>query len=86
LYNLLEYGRTSDTSFDIKNSPIGAFIYKLLGDKETKKSMEIARQMFSGAISPDTFLRLVNRDLVSHIAQACTRLVITRKKELVRWL
>lgn len=86
LYRLLEYGRTSETSFDVKNSPIGAFTYKLLGDKETKKCMDIARQMFSGAISPDTFLRLVNRDLVSHIAQACAILVTTRKKELVRWL
>ncbi|EAY31921.1 hypothetical protein [Microscilla marina] len=86
IYRLLEYGRTSDTSFDIKNSPIGAFTYKLLGDKETKKSMDIARQMFLGSIAPETFLRLVNRDLVSHIAQACAILVTTRKKELVRWL
>lgn len=35
VYRLLLYGRKSETSFDIKQSPLAAYLYAYLGDEET---------------------------------------------------
>lgn len=86
LYRLLEYGRASNTSFDMKNSPVASFVYKSLGDQQTKEAMKFARKMFADEIGPETFLRSLNKKLVGHLAQACAMLVTTRKKELMRWV
>lgn len=85
LYRLFEYGRENETSFDLKNSPVASFVYKLLGDEQAKASVTLARKMFAEEISPETFLRSLNRELVSHIAQACAMMVTTRRKEMIKW-
>ncbi|HAS46456.1 MAG TPA: hypothetical protein DCS93_38600 [Microscillaceae bacterium] len=86
LYRLLEYGRASATSFDMKNSPIASFVYKCLGDAQSTQAMELARQMFAEKITPEMFLRSLNRKLVSDLAQACAMLATTRKKEFMKWV
>ena len=86
LYRLLEYGRTSATSFDMKNSPIASFVYKCLGDAQSAQAMELARQMFAEKITPEMFLRSLDSKLVSDLAQACAMLATTRKKEFMKWV
>ncbi|OJJ19518.1 hypothetical protein BKI52_22185 [marine bacterium AO1-C] len=86
LYRLLEYGRASATSFDMKNSPIASFVYKCLGDAQSAQAMNLARQMFSDKITPEMFLRSLDRKLVSDLAQACAMLATTRKKEFMKWV
>ncbi len=86
LYRLLEYGRASGTSFDMKNSPIACFVYKCLGDTHAAQAMELARQMFVEKISPEMFLRSLDQKLVSDLAQACAMLATTRKKEFMKWV
>jgi hypothetical protein len=82
---LLELGRTSPTSFDLKNSPITAFIYKLLGKTEIQQKLLLARDLFAGQISPRQFLEQMDPRVVSPIAYACAKLVPTRRDVLIQW-
>lgn len=85
LYHLLEYGRASETSFDLKNSPIASFVYKYLGNQNMEKSMNLAHQMFKEKITPEEFLQALDNSLVGYLAKACAKLATTREKALMKW-
>lgn len=85
LYRLLESGRASDTSFDMKNSPLSLFVYKCLAPAEIERGLQLAAEMSAGKRSAEDFLRQMNPAVVSPIANASAIMVFTRRQALGRF-
>jgi hypothetical protein len=82
LFGLLAFGRASSTSFDLQNSPIALFAFRLLGLERAHALLDEAKAMFNGGISPEEFLDRMPTELVVPIANACASMVITRRTAL----
>lgn len=83
--NLLEYGRSSETSFDMKQSPISAFIYQAFGSQKTKNCLAEAKRMFNEEISAEAFLQTLDAKTLDAFARACAELAPTRREALKRF-
>jgi hypothetical protein len=83
LYGLLAEGRAGASSFDLQNSPLSLFIYLHLGAKGFKDHLAGARRMFDGTLAPRAFLDSLPADMISAIAESCSRMAFTRRDELV---
>lgn len=79
---LLEVGRSNDISYDLKTSPLTAFIVNFLGFNEVKKIRERAQAFFQGAISSEEFLVICNSDLIRIIAHEVQKLLENRQAAL----
>ena len=79
---LLEEGRATETSFDLRNSPIAAWLYRSLGDQGIANGLIPARRMFEGKISAHELLAAQDPGMVSSLARSAARLVITRRRAL----
>src|SRR5512136_1908320 len=79
MYRLLAVGRVSETSFDIKNSPLALFLYKSLQPPEIESLLAAGREMFAGGLPPEAFLAQMDRGVVAAVARACAALVHTRR-------
>ncbi|MCP4343909.1 MAG: hypothetical protein GY795_00080 [Desulfobacterales bacterium] len=82
---LLDVGRASESSFDMKNSPISAFLYKNLGQEKINQLAEKAKQMFSGKLDAQKFFNAVDKPVASAIANACASMVATRREKLLQY-
>ncbi len=85
VFKLLAYGRTSDVGFDMKNSPLSAFIYKSLGSMRCLELLENAKNFFDGKIYYHEFLESFDAQVLSHIAQACAKIAVTRAEALEKY-
>ena len=85
IYKLLEWGRASETSFDLKNSPLALFIYSSLGPENTMKLVQVAKEMFDGKLDAQEFLNHIDKSTVSAIAKASSMIVTTRSEALLRF-
>ncbi|MFO7583196.1 MAG: hypothetical protein R6W69_00590 [Anaerolineales bacterium] len=85
IYKLLESGRSSETSFDMKNSPLSLFLYKSLSPEKIEHYMQRAEVMFSGEISADDFLMEMDPAVVRAIASASAMMVFTRRQGLLKY-
>jgi hypothetical protein len=86
VWRLLEFGRTKDTSFDMKRSPLSAYLYQAMGTQNTQKAVRAARDLFAKKISYDEFLQSIKPSFViSEIAQAIAHLAVTRRKALEKY-
>ena len=84
--HLLEAGRSSESSFDIKHSPISFFLYKHLEPERIQYCLAMAQKMFHGKLNANDFLDEIGTPVVSEIASACAEMVVTRRKELLRYV
>ncbi len=82
LYNLLAYGRASASSFDLQNSPLSLFIYRLLGSDGFHSRLDAAKKFFEGDLTAGRFLDELPASMIGPIARACSVMAITRTKEL----
>lgn len=85
IYKLLESGRSNETSFDMKNSPLSLFLYKSLSSKKIEQHMQRAELMFRGEISADDFLMEMDPAVVRAIASASAMMVFTRRQGLLKY-
>jgi len=85
IYKLLESGRSNETSFDMKNSPLSLFIYKSIPPDKIVHYMERSQLMFSGKISADDFLTEMDPAVVRAIASASAIMVFTRREGLLKY-
>jgi hypothetical protein len=81
----LNSGRTGAASFDLEGSPLSLFIYKKLSPEVRQRLTKLAKEMFIGQIKPEEFLEQIDRSTLRSIAQASAEMVITRRKELLRF-
>jgi len=85
IYQLLESGRASDVSFDMKNSPLSLFIYKSMQPEQIAHLLKRSRDFYSGALSPVDFLNEIDPSIVQPIARACSIMVYTRRQLLLKF-
>ena len=86
IYRLLEDGRSDRLYFDMKNSPVSLYLYKVLGQQGVQQNLEYAFEMFSGHITPEEFLNKADAGTVSDLARACAAIVVTRSDKLNRYV
>ncbi|MEI7845759.1 MAG: hypothetical protein WCK35_08145 [Chloroflexota bacterium] len=85
IYQLLESGRASDTSFDMKNSPLSLFVYKSIAPEKISLLLRRAQDFFSHRITADDYLKEIDQNVVQAIARACSIMVYTRRQALLRF-
>ncbi len=85
IYQLLESGRASDTSFDMRNSPLSLFIYKSTPPEKIVEYLQFAEEMFTGNLSAHDFLMKLDKSIVAPIAQASSIMVYTRRNALMQY-
>lgn len=83
IYKLFKFGRFSDETFDLKNSPLSLFIYLGLSREEIKQLDLKSRDLFSGNIDPDNFLCFIPKHILVAIAQGCASMALTRREKLL---
>jgi hypothetical protein len=84
VFRLLEFGRTTATSFDLQNSPLASFIYKKIGENACIEILKVAKSFFTQQISPQQFLQDINDYEVSNdIIMACAKIAETRTEKLL---
>jgi hypothetical protein len=85
IYHLLEAGRSSDTSFDMKNSPLSLFVYKSMPPQKISQSLMRAEEFFDGRLSAHDFLMELDPAVVQPIARASSIMVFTRRQVLLEY-
>jgi hypothetical protein len=82
LFGLFAFGRASSSSFDMQNSPLALFLFKLLGWERARMLLAEAKRMFDGAIDARTFLARLPAEMVVPVTRACAEMASTRRAAL----
>lgn len=85
IYQLLESGRSSDTNFDMKNSPLSLFIYKAIPPEQITLYLQRAQEFYKGTLSPVDYLKEIDPLIVRPIANASSIMVYTRRQALLKF-
>lgn len=72
--HLLEVGRTQNSAFDIKNSPVATYMLKMIGFAEMNRVLNHCRSYFSGQISSEDLLRQCDALMITNIVSGITDL------------
>lgn len=76
---LLEKGRSLDSFYDVKNSPIATFVVKSIGFAEVRQLLGHARDFFKGTISAEEFLAKCRSNVVWTVTNGILELFESRK-------
>lgn len=82
LQRLLAEGRASESSFDTKPSPVGAFLHSTVGEAAVMKGVEMAKRWWAGAGDATSFLAAQPPRPVAAIARAAANIVDMRRDRL----
>ncbi len=82
LVDVLEKGRSKESSSDLTSSPMTAFIYRYLGHDGTRDALQKAKQMFAGELTARDFLAGLNPEMVRALIRACARIALSRQEPL----
>jgi hypothetical protein len=85
VFQLLRYGRESESSFDIKNSPFGAYLYALLGDDGVEQNLKIVAHPMDHEQAM-LLLKSLPFQACNAIISACAKIAITRQEKLTSLL
>ena len=78
VYNILKQGRTQETSFDIRQSPMAAYLYGWMGDEAIEKLLK-DRQIFPMGVDDAKDLLLhMPRNVVDRVAQNLAKVAVSR--------
>lgn len=83
LLHVLEKGHSLESINDLTASPLTAYVYRFMGHERTQKTLQAARQMFSGDLSAHAFLKTLNRDMLHAIIRACAKIALSRNEALL---
>jgi hypothetical protein len=86
IFRLLKFGRFSDESFDLKNSPLSLFIYLSLSVEEIENLDLKSREFFDGKINPETYFNFVPRHVLLAVAKGCASMALTRRDKLLSFI
>jgi hypothetical protein len=81
--NLLEIGRWKSSNYDIRNSPLTAFVVKYMGFNEIRRLRERAQAFFQGTISSEDYLASCNSELTRIITNGVIKLLENRQATLM---
>jgi hypothetical protein len=85
IYRLLDAGRASDTSFDMKNSPLTLFVYRTISPEDIKLALVHAAEFYAGRLSAHDFLMGLDPAVLKPIATASATMVFTRRQQLLKY-
>lgn len=80
--DLLLHGRTGETQFDIRTSPLSAHLYLRLGEPAVLAGAHRARELFAGRLEPTAFLAAIEPACVADVAEAAARTAHPRERPL----
>jgi hypothetical protein len=83
VYHLLGSGRENESDFDLKNSPLSLYIYKVFSRQQLQEYLDAAKLMFKGKLSPDQFIKALDKETLTHVIRASASVAITRKERLL---
>ncbi len=86
MYHLLISGRNQDIFFDMKNSPLSAYLCEVLEQEAIAALLELAKSMFQGKLNHVDFLKALPPQLCSAVATACATMVPTRADALKNFI
>jgi hypothetical protein len=82
LHRLLAEGRASESNFDTKPSPVGAFLHWALGEAAVMHGVDQAKRWWAGASSALDFLASQPAKPVAAIARAAANIIEARRDRL----
>lgn len=82
LQRLLAEGRASESSFDTKPSPVGAFLHETVGEAAVMQGVETAKRWWAGAGDARSFIAAQPAKPVAAIARAAANIIDTRRDRL----
>ena len=85
IYQLLESGRDTETTFEMKNSPLSFFVYKSVRPERRSIYMQHMADFHAGRLSPVEFLQHIDASVLQPIARACAFMVPTRRRALLKY-
>jgi len=80
--NIFLEGRSQESSFDMKGSPLSAFVYFTLSDKSSEEIFPKTLDFFNGRIQPKIYLKLFPKKMLVEIINACSNISSSRKDRL----
>jgi hypothetical protein len=83
-YDILAKGRKSETSFDIRQSPLAAYLYSCMG---TDGIMAASKSLNVYPMTPDiahALLRTLPRDVVVHVARNMAKVALSRQDLILK--
>lgn len=83
VYQILSGGRRSETSFDVKQSPLGAFLYAVVGDRGLKMILENKKLYPMTADKAEDLLACLPREVVAYLAKTIASVAICRAEEIM---
>jgi hypothetical protein len=81
--SLLELGRSVNSEYDVKNSPIATIMTKSLGFSEMRNLLFKAREFFKGEISSELFLESCPIELTEKLIAAIIKFFDERRNKLL---
>ncbi|HEY9621547.1 MAG TPA: hypothetical protein V6C78_14390 [Crinalium sp.] len=82
--DILENGRSSDSNYDVKNSPIATFVVKSVGFEDVRVLVMRAKEFFKGDISAEDFLTSCTPEVVETVTNGVIQLFESRKVALAQ--
>jgi hypothetical protein len=87
VYRLLSHGRKSDTSFDIRQSPLAAYLYASLGDEGVERLVRDNLQTFPlSKEGASALLQRLPRSLMTHVAENVAKIAQSRSTRILQIL
>lgn len=83
LLKVLQKGRAKESTSDLTDSPLTAFIYRSLGHERTAHGLQQAKKVFAGDLPPLEFLKGLDRQMVRAVTKACAQIALTRRESLL---
>ncbi len=85
VFVLLDRGRSTESSFDLTNSPVAAWIYRQIGASRKEQEAR-TRDLFSGTLSPVDYLAGWGPEITGPLIRALAEFVPTRRAGLSKLL
>jgi hypothetical protein len=84
IYNILQKGRKSETSFDIRQSPLAAYLYGCMGNTGIKSAVKDLKLYPMTADTAHALLRTLPQDAVVRIGQNMADVALSRHDLILR--
>ena len=79
---LLDKGRTVDSSYDVKNSPVATFMVKSIGFPEMQRMLQLSKEFFKGNLTHEQLIASCDPYVIKTIRNAVLQLFDSRKSAL----
>ena len=79
VYKLLGSGRAKSISFDLKQSPLAFFLYRVIDPSDWDKHVEITIKFFNGEVSALEYINSWDREICFAVVSAVSKICTTRQ-------